>query len=108
MTVGERGIIIATERCRAGHGLEEHDAERVDVGPAIDGSTLTLFGRHILRRTHASSGTRQSLLRTGEHLCDPKIGEDGAGGGVHQHIDGFDIAVNDALFMRVGEGFGQL
>ena len=52
------GDVFAVERAAPGQHLEQHDAERPDVGAAIDGLAARLLGRHVRGRPedHADLG----------------------------------------------------
>jgi len=49
----------ADERRPAGEHLEEHRADREEIGSCIGGFARRLLGRHVARRTQHGAGTRQ-------------------------------------------------
>ena len=54
-------LLVARERRRAGEALEEHAAERVDVGAAVDGAALDLLRRHVVDGADEALRARQAL-----------------------------------------------
>ena len=91
----------------AGEHLVQHDAEGIDIGPAVDGLHEGVFGRHVLRRADAGAGARQAR-RLVQHLGDAEIGQQGTHVPAHQNVAGFDVAVDQALLVRMVQRSRQL
>ena len=69
----DRDLVLAVERDVAGEHLEEHDAERVDVGLAVDVVAERLLGRDVVGRAeHAAVGGQALLL---ERAGDAEVGD---------------------------------
>ena len=108
---------VPLERARASRHLVKHDAEGPDVAGHVHGLAAQLLGRHVRQRTDRDSSLRQR----GMHLRH---------GGCHLRIDGalrqteiehlhaaircnddvvaFQIPMDDAALVRVGQRIGQL
>ena len=103
---------------QAGDHLVGDDAERVDVGRAVDRLALDLLGRHVLRRAEAHAGARQrlelqlalELRQLGEaeveHLDLPRAAL--AAVTDEDHVLRLEIAVHDVLPVRGGERLRDL
>src|SRR5437879_13264912 len=76
VAMGERGIVIADKSCAPGLSLKEHHTQRIDIGTPIDGSALTLFGRHIFWCADASAWSGEMRLCAGHNFGDTKVRED--------------------------------
>ena len=95
---------LALERAAAGQHLVEHDAEREQVGAAVDGLAADLLGRHVADRAEHSSwigrddrlGRAALAHRLGqteiENLHLPVTRE--------KQVLGLQIAVDDAFAVR--------
>ena len=96
--IDHRGDALARERLFAGHHFVEHNAQRKDVAPAIDGAALHLFRRHVAGRAHDVRG-----LLDGAELQNLRRAEvrdlDGIVGGKHE-VCRLDVSVDDVAFMR--------
>ena len=105
----------------AGEHAIHHHAERVDVDAVIDRLSGGLLGRHIFRGPRGplrepSLGRRgvAQVERVAQDLGDAEVeqldgGEAGAAGlGDEEHVAGLDVAVNDAVLVRAGEGLADL
>src|SRR5207237_812250 len=108
MAMSQGRVGCANKRCAPGYRLEEHHTQRINIGAGIDSRSLTLLWRHILRGANTSSGACQLPLCTGEHLRDAKVGKNGTACTIHQYVHWLNIAVDDTLFMGVGERTGKL
>jgi hypothetical protein len=91
-----------------GQHLVEHDAQRVDVGPPVDGVAHDLLGRHVLRRAQDLAGARHRRpLAVVEELGDAEIEHarevlaPGALG--EDDVVRLEVAVNDAVCVCVGQ-----
>ncbi len=105
---GSRDVLLedafntALEREDAGEHFEGGDAEGVDISAVIDGLPHDLFGSHIRGRTFG-------LLRAlfffvfGGLDGETKVADFDVALVVHQQVGGFDIAVDDAVFVGVME-----
>ena len=99
--------VFALERQHARGGLEERDAERIDVGASIERLPARLLGGEVLRR--ADHHVRAGLLRVaGECARDAEVGHDRVAVIVVQNVVGLDVAVDHALAMREGERGGHI
>ena len=103
----------AMEGRMAGEQLVRHAAERVQIG-AIVGRRIArrLLRGHVRRRADGGAELRQRrpdrpLLRGGDRLGDPEVGDDGRSSG-EQDVVGLDVAVDDASIVRVGERLGNV
>ena len=101
---------LARVRDLAGDGLEEHAAERVDVGAGVDRALLELLGRGVVEGPDHASGLRDLGLRA-EVLHQPEVGQRGVHGvadGLQQDVRGLDVAVDDAGLVRGVERLADL
>ena len=97
------------ERRLAGEQLVRHRAERVDVGAMIDvGIARGLLGRHVRRRAdrRADLRERRAVRRPVRAaliaFAMPKSVTTARAAG-EQHVVRLDVAVHDAVLVRVGE-----
>ncbi len=103
-------------RCPAAEGrvpgkdLVCHDANRVDVGPVVDGRVGGgLLGRHVRRGAHRHAAGREHAPRlpVAHRRLTHRLGHAEVGDermvSADQHVVRLDIAVNDALLMGVGQ-----
>ena len=80
--------------------LVQHNACRKEVGPCINRAALNLLGRHVFEGSdHRALGTGglTRVLDSGH----PKVGQLDASAGFNQQVSGLDVAVNNALLVRV-------
>ena len=92
-------------RARAGQHFIEDAAERIDVGADIRGFAFALFRRHIGRRAdhHAAAGERVVSFPGRQSEVE------NLDAGLDEHdVAGLEIAVNDPMFVRLGQGGGDL
>ncbi len=104
-------VAIAVKRFRAAEEFVEDDAEREDIGAAIDGGDVAarLFGGEIARRSHDLTGDGQTgkFFNPGDTevenvwVCLAVVIGD-------QNIGGFQIAVNEARRVSGLHRFGHL
>ena len=86
--------------------LVEHDAERVDVGLAVDVVAERLLGRHVVGRAeHAPVGGQAVLV---ERAGDAEVGDLGRALAVDQHVLRLDVAVHDVVRVGAAERAGDL
>ena len=104
---------IAPEGPASGQHLPEDDAEREDVGSAVDRLPADLLGAHVAHGSGDHSGLRGDrapsrfvLHRAAERfvpLRQPEVENSREAGGCDHDVLGLDVAVDDALFVRRGE-----
>ncbi len=109
----ELGERVGVEGLLAGEQLVERDAQRVDVGPVVDAAGLLhLLRRHVERRAHGGGGLGEvvDLVARGlgdaevEHLDQRRaVGPPG-----EEEVGGLDVAVDDAVAVRLGERVAAL
>ena len=100
----------ARKRHRAGQGVKEQAAKRVDVGARVDVELLELLRRRVVQRAEDHAGARQ-LRRAGDGLRQAEVGQER----VHrlpavfdQHVRRLDVAVHDAAAMRGLDRVGEI
>ena len=107
---------LALERLQARHHLEEHRAEREDVGAGVDLAPLELLGRHVVEGSHHRALSRQGRA-LGLGCRRPVLLHDGPGQAEVEQMSararqddvaGLQVAVDDAGPMGGREGFGDL
>ena len=92
----------------AGHELECHAAERVDVGAMVDvGVAGGLLGRHVGRRADGRAKRRErfafaAIARGTQGLGDAEVGHD-CGASREEHVVRLDVAMDDATLVGVLE-----
>ncbi len=98
------------ERPLAGQGLEEHDAEAVDVGPAVDGFRSALGESMEVLRRHVVDGPSQRVGVGGRAVaCDRlarqvEVQQHGHAVGGDQHVGRLDVAVEHATIVGMARG----
>ncbi len=105
----DRERVVTVERQSAGDQLVEHDAERIEIGAAVDRLTERLLGREVRGGAddetlvrHAARCAREGESEVGD-LVDRqrrRLGD--------QHVRRFQVAMDDAVLMRVLERREQL
>jgi hypothetical protein len=96
-----RDLVLAVEGDVAGEHLEQHDAEGVDVGLAVDVVAQRLLGRHVVRGAeHAPVGGQPLLV---ERAGDAEVGDLGRALLVDQDVLRLDVAVDDVARVREAE-----
>jgi hypothetical protein len=101
---------LAPERRRPGEQLIKDHAEGVDVAAAIDvGPPLALLGGHVFGRARRRLFLRHVRARLGlARLADQsEVEQLGPEGRVHEHVLGFEIAVNQVVGVRGLDGAEQ-
>jgi hypothetical protein len=96
---GER--IAPVERRASGKALEAHDAQTIDVAPAVHVGGPRLLGAHVVRRTHRHA--RAGELGVASAAGDAEIGDHAAAGVIEEHVVRLDVAVHDALAVRIAQ-----
>ena len=108
--VGHRRHRLAGKRLFAGRHPVQDYAQRKNIRAPVNRRARELFGRHECGRAqHLPGGSNLS----GGQLGYAEVGDfgplDSVGvGRGEKNIGRFDVAVNDALFMRVSDGIGDL
>ena len=92
---------IAFIRQFSGQHLVQDDAQHVDVAQRTY-QALKLFGGHI--RDGAENARFSHHRRVLQHFCQPEIHEGKLSITANQQVVGFDIAMDDALFVRIIQG----
>jgi len=109
----------------AGQQVVEHRAQAEHVGALVDRLAARLLGRHVRRRAHHRAGDGEDrLLRGGrrpgavalgagagqrvgavvvEILGQAPVDDDDLAEVAHQHVGRLEVAVDDALGVRVGD-----
>ena len=94
---------VAGVRQLAGDHAVADDAEGVLVRAAIDGRTLRLLGRHVVRRADDHPGARESARRL-ERLRDSEVRQHHAPVVVEHDVRRLHVAVHDAALVRMSQG----
>ena len=93
--------VSALERQLPGEQSVEHDANRVEIGSAVDLAAEDLLGRHVRGRAHHVAALREVL--GAQHARDPEVHDlDDPHLGDHQ-VGRLQVAVHDAGAVRVRE-----
>ena len=101
--------------------MVEHRAERVDIGALVDGLAARLLGRHVRRRADHRADDRLVERRRGrasgndvvgvaaslEILREAPVDHDGLAELADQHVRRLEVAMDDALAVRVRERIGD-
>ena len=86
--------------------FDEHQAQAVDIATVVDDLTPRLLGRQIVRGPEDLAGTGQP--RPGQRPGDAEVGDVGVAVTVDEDIRRLQVAMNDILAMRLGQGVGDL
>ena len=101
------------ERRTAREHLVGEAAERIEIGAVIGlGIARRLLRRHVGRRADRRPHLREPLRRAvvarrADRLGDAEVGDRGRAAG-EQHVVGLDVAVHDAVLVRVRERLGHV
>ena len=98
--VGVRG-----ERHPAREHVEEHRAERVDVGAHADLLAADLLGRDVVHGAQQPAGA--AVVDAAELHGEPEVGQVDVALGVEQDVGGLDVAVDEAARVRGVERGGH-
>ena len=99
--VGVRG-----ERHPAGQHVEEHRAERVDVGAHADLLAADLLGGDVVHGAQQPAGA--AVVEAAEPHAEPEVGQVDVAPRVEQDVGGLDVAVDEAARVRGVERRGHL
>ena len=97
------GAVAVKRRMPGNHGVENH-AQGKQVGASIDAFAGELLGSHVGRRAENVAG--QSELREIQ-LGDAEVGNLGVAILGDEYVGGLDIAMDDALRVRIIQGAGD-
>ena len=102
MLVADREAVLAVVRHVSGQALVGHDAQAVDVAPAVGILRSGLFGAHVVRRPDGHPGPGELLRARG--LGDAEVGEHALPELVEHDVVGLDVAMDDPAPGRIAEG----
>ena len=92
-----RDLGVARERDAAGERLEQHAAERIDVGGGRRGRAVQQLGRDVVDGADPAAGRRAGVARgqvlAGAEVRQPRVIA------VEQDVRGLDVAMDDAALM---------
>jgi hypothetical protein len=91
--------VLTAEQALARRELEEHDAEREDVAPAIDLLRLRLLGRHVGELALDRIVAAELAVRGG--VRDAEVHELGLPVEPHQDVVGGDVTVHEVTELTV-------
>ena len=108
--LGDDHAVGALKGRRARQHLVGHDAERVEIAPAVDLLAGRLLGAHVRGRPDGDALPRAAGAALARHgPRDAEIGQHRAAGGlVEQHVLGLHVAVDHAGAPRRFERRGQV
>ena len=100
----------------ASHHFIENDAKAEDVGALVDIMTEDLFGAHVARGPHDNAGAGERSIneagllirRLRIYFCQAEIENLQLAARRDHHVGRLDIAVNDAVLVRIGDSVGRL
>ncbi len=110
----ELGERLRDERRAPRDELEQHRAQRPDVGPDVDVlRRAELLGRHVERRADDGRRARERELQVDPgRLGDPEVEHLDEGASVHapreEDVVRLDVAMDDPRRVRLGHGFAGL
>ena len=98
--VEDRHEVVRVEGPLAREELEEHAAHAEEVAAAVDLEPLHLLGRHVVGRAHDVAGAGHG---GGGEPGHPEVHDLHRLVLIDEDVRGLDVAVHDALLVRVGE-----
>ena len=102
-----RELVLAPVRGPAGQGLEQHAAERVDVGARSDFRSFDLLRRRVVDRADPLARPRQPADGAGV-LGEPEIGQVDVVLFRDQDVGGLDVAMDQATLVGGVQGARDL
>ena len=99
--VRDRHRRLAREGELPGQELVRDDTERVEVAARVGGLAADLLGREVLHGAGHSARLRRAPVGVG--ASEPEVGHLHHALGRHEDVLGLDVAVHDALRVRVAE-----
>ena len=100
-------VVSAEKGTDPGDRLDEHEAERVDVGLAVHRLALGLLGRGVAGRAEHCA-LRLGPGRLGEGAGQAEVGDAEAAVVAEEQVGRLDVAVHEPAAVRVVEGPGGL
>ena len=98
---------VGRERHLAGDRLHQHQGQRVDVGPAVDGRPAHLLGRRVAGGAqHGADGLGPGRL--GQGPGQPEVADAQPALVVEEEVGGLDVAVDEPPPVGVVEAPGRL
>ena len=94
------------EQCPQRQQLIQGHAQCIDVAPRLR-AAIEPLRRHEAHGADDVAGLGQSVFSL-ERLGQAEIGDPDVSPGVEQEVGGLDVAVEYALLVGVGQGFGDL
>ena len=91
---------LRRERHVAGHGLDEHERERIQIRTAVELHAARLFGRRVSCGPEHCTG-RLGPARFRERAGKPEVGDSHDAVLVEQEVGRLDVAVEHAAAVRV-------
>ena len=104
----EGGDRLAAEGLLAGHHLVEDAADREEVAAPVDDAAPGLLRAHVGRRPEQAPGHREVLAPLVGHLRDAEVGDPHVVPGLDHDVRGLDVAVDDAVLVRVAQSVRHL
>jgi hypothetical protein len=94
--------VVAGERQRARRRLVQRDAQRVEVGPAVERQAARLLGREVAGRAehHLPAGRRRQRVPGAR---DAEVGDERAAVGGEEHVVRLHVAVHDVALVCVAQ-----
>ena len=94
---GRRRSLSSPERPASGQRLEEHDAERPQVGARVQRVPVDLLRRHVRDRPQSGARSREGEVA---HLGQAEIQDLHGAVGKQHHVRRLEVAMHDAGMMR--------
>ncbi|HEY0178894.1 MAG TPA: hypothetical protein VGC30_04575 [Dokdonella sp.] len=92
----------------AGQQFEQQHAERVDVGRGRHRLAAELFGRRVVRRERCDGEFGRAWRGRVEQLRDAEVEQLHGAGGVDEDVGRLQVAVDDQVAVRIGDGLADL
>ena len=96
--------VFAFEGQLSGEHEVEHDAGGEDVGASVKGLTLEALGSDVVDGADDVAGAREPGFGCGAlYAGDAEVDDLRLAVGLHDHVGGLDVAMDDAALVRVAE-----